>query len=79
MGALKAGMRYVVTKDGPAAGSGIETVSYWDPDDLQAEPTIQCYHVPIISEDGLSPTGTRSGITFELVVNRPEIRGGYLV
>jgi choline dehydrogenase-like flavoprotein len=75
MGALKAGMRYVVTKDGPAAGSGIETVSYWDPDDLQAEPTIQCYHVPIISEDGLSPTGTRSGITFELVVLQPRSRG----
>ncbi|WP_042338515.1 GMC family oxidoreductase [Paraburkholderia ferrariae] len=75
LGTIKAGVRYFVTKDGPASGNGIETVSYWDPTDLTAEPTIQCYHVPIISEDGLSPTGTRSGVTFELVVLQPRSRG----
>ncbi len=74
-GAIKTGLRYFTTKDGPAAGNGIETVSYWDPDDLSAEPTIQCYHVPIVSKDGLTPTGTRSGITFELVVLQPRSRG----
>lgn len=75
LGTIKAGLRYLVTKDGPAAGNGIETVSYWNPDDFESEPTIQCYHVPIVSEDGLSPTGDRSGITFELVVLQPESRG----
>lgn len=75
LGAVKTGLRYFTTKDGPAAGNGIETVSYWDPDDLGAEPTIQCYHVPIVSKDGLTPTGTRSGITFELVVLQPRSRG----
>ncbi|EMM6763218.1 GMC family oxidoreductase [Pluralibacter gergoviae] len=74
-GALKAGMRYYLTKDGPASGNGIETVSYWDPQDFSAEPTVQCYHEPIISDNGLTPTGTRSGITFALVVLQPRSRG----
>ncbi len=75
LGSLKAGLRYLATKDGPAAGNGIETVSYWNPADFSAEPTIQCYHTPVISEDGLSPTGDRSGVTFELVVLQPKSRG----
>ncbi|MES2065553.1 MAG: GMC family oxidoreductase N-terminal domain-containing protein [Pseudomonadota bacterium] len=75
LGSMKAGLRYLVTKDGPASGNGIETVSYWNPSDFTADPTIQCYHVPIISADGLSPTGDRSGITFELVVLQPKSRG----
>lgn len=75
LGTIKAGIRYILTKDGPAAGNGIETVSYWDPLDFKGEPTVQCYHVPIISQDGLSPTGSRAGVTFELVVLQPKSRG----
>ncbi|MBT0726431.1 GMC family oxidoreductase [Rosenbergiella australiborealis] len=74
-GTIKAGMRYYITKDGPASGNGIETVSYWNPLDLTAEPTVQCYHEPIISTNGLTPTGSRSGITFALVVLQPKSRG----
>jgi choline dehydrogenase len=29
LGTIKAGLRYLITKSGPAAGNGIETVSYW--------------------------------------------------
>ena len=75
LGTVKAGLRYLVTKDGPAAGSGIETVSYWNPSDFTAEPTIQCYHVPIIATEGLAPTGDRSGVTFETVLLQPKSRG----
>lgn len=75
LGTVKAGLRYLVTKDGPAAGSGIETVSHWDPSGFTGEPTIQCYHVPIIATDGLAPSGRRSGITFETVVLQPKSRG----
>lgn len=75
LGTIKAGLRYLVTKDGPAAGSGIETVSHWNPSDFTAEPTIQCYHVPIIATQGLAPTGERSGVTFETVVLQPKSRG----
>jgi choline dehydrogenase-like flavoprotein len=75
LGSVKAGLRYFVTKDGPASGNGIETVSHWNPSDFTAEPTIQCYHAPIIANQELSPTGDRSGITFELVVLQPKSRG----
>ncbi|MBZ9894569.1 MULTISPECIES: GMC oxidoreductase [unclassified Mesorhizobium] len=75
LGTIKAGLRYLVTKDGPAAGNGIETVTHWNPSDFTADPTIQCYHAPIIANEGLAPTGDRSGITFELVVLRPKSRG----
>jgi choline dehydrogenase-like flavoprotein len=76
IGTLKAGLRYLATKDGPASGNGVETVSYFDPDDpSREEATVQCYHVPIISSDGLTPTGTQSGLTFEIVVLQPKSRG----
>lgn len=76
VGMVASGMRYLVTGDGPASGNGIETVSYWDPDNLSNdEPTVQCYHEPIISEDGLNPSGARSGITFATVVLQPRSRG----
>ncbi len=36
LGTVKAGLRYLVTKDGPASGNGIETVSHWNPSDFTA-------------------------------------------
>ncbi|MCH4579986.1 GMC family oxidoreductase [Achromobacter xylosoxidans] len=74
-GAIKVGLRYLVTREGPAAGNGIETVSYWNPADFTAPPTIQCYHTPVIAHGGLVPTGNRSGITLELVLLQPRSRG----
>ncbi|MGY4173740.1 MULTISPECIES: GMC family oxidoreductase [Bradyrhizobium] len=75
LGTIKAGLRYLVTKDGPASGNGIETVTHWSPSDFAADPTIQCYHAPIILNEQLGPTGNRSGVTFELVVLQPKSRG----
>jgi choline dehydrogenase-like flavoprotein len=75
LGTVKAGLRYFATKDGPASGNGIETVSHWNPSDFTGDPTIQCYHVPIIALNGISPTGDRPGVTFELVVLQPKSRG----
>src|SRR3954469_13601440 len=75
LGTAKAALSYLIPKDGPASGNGIKTVSHWNPSDFTAEPTIQCYHVPIIAVDGISPSGDRSGITFELVVLQPKSRG----
>ncbi|MCS3446073.1 GMC family oxidoreductase [Bradyrhizobium elkanii] len=75
LGTVKAGLRYLITKDGPASGNGIETVTHWNPSDFAADPTIQCYHAPIILNEQLGPTGDRSGVTFELVVLQPKSRG----
>jgi choline dehydrogenase-like flavoprotein len=73
--AVANGIRYLLTHDGPASTNGIESNCYFDPDDLEAEPTIQCFHLPIISENGLSPTGKQAGLTFEVVVLQPASRG----
>ncbi|TXI82605.1 MAG: FAD-dependent oxidoreductase [Cupriavidus sp.] len=75
IGGVIAGARYFATKDGPAAGNGLETVSHWNPSDFTAEPTLQCYHVPVIAFDGITPTGSRAGVTFETVVLQPKSRG----
>lgn len=74
-GAVATGLRFLLTKTGPAASNAIDTVSYFNPDEPAAEPSIQCYHAPIISEDGLSPSGKQAGVTFELVVLQPRSRG----
>ena len=75
-GSLVAGARYFLTNDGPASGNGIESVSYWDPANLEnEEPTVQCYHEPVIALDGLNATGSRSGVTFATVVLQPKSRG----
>jgi choline dehydrogenase len=75
LGTIKAGLRYLVTKDGPASGNGIETVTHWNPSDFSADPTIQCYHAPVVLNEQLGPDGDRSGVTFELVVLQPKSRG----
>jgi len=75
LGTVKAGLRYLITKDGPASGNGIETVTHWNPSDFSADPTIQCYHSPVVLSEQLSAAGDRSGVTFELVVLQPKSRG----
>jgi choline dehydrogenase-like flavoprotein len=75
IGAISAGAKYLLMKSGPASGNCIETVSHWNPDDFSAPPTVQCFHLPVISTQGLMPVGTRSGITMELALLRPHSRG----
>ncbi|MGM1217032.1 GMC family oxidoreductase, partial [Serratia marcescens] len=74
-GMINTGIKYIISKDGPAAGNGLESVSYWNPVGGGTDPTVQCYHEPIISTNRLSPTGTRSGITFALIVLQPRSKG----
>src|SRR3546814_11182197 len=52
LGTVKAGMRYLVTKDGPAAGDGIETVTHWNPSYVTPDPTIPSLHVSLIAPEG---------------------------
>lgn len=76
---LANGLRYLLTRDGPAASSGIESVSYYNPDhpdDPDELPTIQTFHVPVISTSGVGGDGgKRSGLTFGNVVLQPKSRG----
>lgn len=75
LGTVEAGLRYLFMHEGPASGTGIETVSYWNPADLTADPTIQCYHTPIIAKNGLVPHGNRSGLTLSVTLLQPRSRG----
>lgn len=52
-GAFKAGLRYVGTKSGPAASNGIETVAHFNPEFPDEEPTVQCFHAPVIARRAL--------------------------
>lgn len=76
---LANGLRYILTRDGPAASNGVESVAYYDPDhpdDAEALPTIQVFQVPVISTTGTGLGGAKqSGLTFSNVVLQPKSRG----
>jgi choline dehydrogenase-like flavoprotein len=69
------GMRYLAFQDGPASGSGIESNSYFNPDDLNAAPTIQTFHNPALLSASLGKPLPKPGITFVNVVLQPRSRG----
>lgn len=72
---LMAGLRYVLTRDGPAASCGMDSVSYCNPDDPDGEPTIQTYHSAVILNAGLGQADRHPGLTLENTVLQPKSRG----
>lgn len=72
---MLAGVRYLITHDGPAASSGIESVCYFNPDDAEGDPTIQCFHLPVLVKAGLGEPERDPGLTLENVVLQPRSRG----
>lgn len=75
LGMIEAGLRYVATRSGPAASNGVESVSYFNPDDPEGEPTIQCFHAPVIANAALGAPDRHPGLTLENVVLQPKSRG----
>lgn len=75
LGMIEAGIRYVTTRSGPAASNGVESVSYFNPDDPDGEPTIQCFHAPVIANAALGAPDRHPGLTLENVVLQPKSRG----
>lgn len=75
LGALMAGIRYVGTKSGPAASNGIETVAHFNPEFPDDEPTVQCFHAPVIARRALGELDPTPGLTLENVVLQPKSRG----
>ena len=67
------GLRYLLTRDGPAAGPGIESVAYYDPADPAGAPTMQTFHVPLGTQLGAG--AFTSGLTLENIVLQPRSRG----
>jgi choline dehydrogenase len=69
------GLRYLLFRDGPASGSGIESNSYFNPDDPNGQPTIQTFHNPALLSESLGEAAGKAGITFVNVVLQPRSRG----
>lgn len=69
------GLRYLLFRDGPASGSGIESNAYFNPDDPAGDPTIQCFHNPALLSASLGKAAGKPGMTFVNVVLRPKSRG----
>jgi choline dehydrogenase-like flavoprotein len=69
------GLRYLLFRDGPASGSGIESNSYFNPDDPSGDPTIQTFHNPALLSESLGEAAGKPGITFVNVVLQPRSRG----
>jgi len=74
-GMIAAGLQYLATKTGPVASNGIESVSYFNPDDAGGEATIQSFHSAVIANEALGAPDRRPGVTLENVVLQPVSRG----
>ena len=72
---LAAGVRYYLTRKGPAASNGIESMFYFNPDDPNGEPTIQSLHSPVIADEERGSPRSYVGLTFDSVVLQPRSRG----
>ncbi len=69
------GLIYLLTRDGPAATNGIESVSYYNPLDPAGTPTVGSYHVPVSAAMGAKAMTATPGLTFENIVLQPRSRG----
>jgi choline dehydrogenase-like flavoprotein len=72
---LADGLRYLLSRDGPAATNGIESMCFYDPDNVSAKPTVATYHVPVNVEMGAKELHVAPGLTLETVVLQPRSRG----
>ncbi len=75
LGMIEAGLRYMLTRTGPAASNGIESVAHFNPEALDDLPTVQCFHAPVVVKKALAAPDPAPGITLENVVLQPKSRG----
>lgn len=75
LGMIAAGVRYYLTRQGPAATNGIESVSYYNPDDPNGEPTVQSFHSAVIADEERGSPKSYAGLTINSVVLQPRSRG----
>ena len=75
LGMIAAGVRYYLTRQGPGATNGIESVSYYNPDDPNGEPTVQSFHSAVIADEERGSPKSYAGLTINSVVLQPRSRG----
>ncbi len=72
---MAVGLEYYLMKTGPCAINGIESLSHFNPDDMRADPTIQCLHSPVIVDAGLGQADAHPGLILQTVVLQPSCHG----
>jgi choline dehydrogenase len=73
---IRNGLQYMMFRTGPVASNGVEAGSFFHPDDLSQEATIQQFCVPSVYVDpGTSDLKPTYGITLNSCVLRPGSRG----
>ena len=75
LGMIAAGVRYYLTRQGPAATNGIESVAYYNPDDPNGEPTVQSFQSAVIADEERGSPKSYAGLTINSVVLQPRSRG----
>ena len=75
LGMIAAGVRYYLTRQGPGATNGIESVSYYNPDNPNGEPTVQSFHSAVIADEERGSPKSYAGLTINSVVLQPRSRG----
>lgn len=73
---ITAGLQYMLFKTGPVASNGVESCSFFDPDDLSNEAKIQQFCVPsVYLEPGTTDLKPTYGVTLNSCVLRPGSKG----
>jgi choline dehydrogenase len=70
------GLQYLLFKSGPVASNGVEAGGFYNPEDLDADPTIQLFCVPAVFLDkDIKDIRPDHGITVNSCLLRPKSRG----
>ncbi len=72
----KNGLQYLLFKSGPVASNGVEAGGFYNPEDPDADPTIQLFCVPAVFLDkDITDIQPDHGITINSCLTRPKSRG----
>jgi choline dehydrogenase len=70
------GLQYLLFKSGPVASNGVEAGGFYNPEDPDADPTIQLFCVPAVFLDkDITDIQPDHGITINSCLTRPKSRG----
>lgn len=74
---LRNGLQFKLFGSGPVTSAGVEAGAFVNPDDPDADPTIQAFCVPIVylDRDALDEVADGYGLTVTTVVVKPRSRG----
>ena len=73
---IRNGLQYLMFKSGPVASNGVEAGGFYNPEDIEADPTIQLFCIPAVFLDkDITDIQPDHGITVNSCLLRPKSRG----